>query len=103
MLYAIHALMLFAQDPQKQAPAEGAPSWNMFVPMLLILLAFVFLIVMPARRRERAQRQALFGALKKNDEVVTNSGIIGIVANIKDNEVTLKVDESSNVRLRVLK
>jgi preprotein translocase subunit YajC len=47
----------------------------------------------------------MLDALKKNDKVITSGGIIGIVAAIKDkeDEVTLKVDESSNVRLRVLK
>ena len=43
--------------------------------------------------------------MKKNDKVITSGGLIGIVAAIKDkeDEVTLKVDESSNVRLRVTK
>src|SRR5262245_28973953 len=99
MLYAI---VLFAQDAAKPQPQEQ-PTWTMFMPMILIVVAFVFLIILPARRRERQQRESLFNALKKNDEVLTHSGIFGIVANIKDNEVTLKVDESSNVRLRVLK
>jgi len=102
MLYAV---LLFAQEDGKgqgQAPG-GDPLMGMLVPMVLIMLAFFFILVLPARRRERAQREALFSALKKNDEVLTNAGIIGIVANIKDDEVTLKVDESSNVRLRILK
>ena len=48
------------------------------------------------------EKEDLFTKLKKNDEVLTAAGIIGIVAMIKDNdEVVLKVDESSNVRLRV--
>jgi preprotein translocase subunit YajC len=63
----------------------------------------VFLIVLPARRKERQQRELLFNTLKKNDEVLTSGGIIGTVANIKDDEVTLKVDESSNVRIRILR
>jgi preprotein translocase subunit YajC len=100
MLYAI---VLFAQDAAKQQPQEAPPVWTSFMPLILIMVAFVFLIILPARRRERQQRETLYNALKKNDEVLTSSGIIGIVANIKDNEVTLKVDESSNVRLRVLR
>ena len=100
MLYAI---VLFAQDAAKQQPQEAPPFWTSFMPLILIMVAFIFLIVLPARRRERQQRENLYNALKKNDEVLTSSGIIGIVANIKDNEVTLKVDESSNVRLRVLR
>lgn len=98
----LHALILFAAENDK---GDGTPPWAMFVPLILIFVVFYFLIIMPARRKERLQREELFTKLKKNDEVLTSSGIIGIVANIKDtgDEVTLKVDESSNVRIRVLR
>jgi preprotein translocase subunit YajC len=97
----IQSLLLFAEGQG----AEPANPLAMFVPLILIFVVFYFLIIMPARRQERRQREELFSKLKKNDEVVTSAGIIGIVANIKEpgDEVTLKVDESSNVRLRVLK
>ena len=98
MLYAV---LLFAQDAAKQEPP---PFWaSPIVPIGLMLVALFVFVILPQRRRERTQREAIMNNLKKNDEVVTTSGIIGIVANIKDHEVTLKVDESSNVRLRVLK
>ena len=43
--------------------------------------------------------------MKKNDRVVTSGGIIAVISGIrdKDEEVTLKVDDNSNVRLRVTK
>jgi len=43
--------------------------------------------------------------LKNNDRVVTAAGIVGIVVGLKDteDEVTLKTDDSSNTRIRVLK
>ncbi len=79
--------------------------WSTFLPIILIFIVFYFMIIVPGRRRERQQREMLFNSLKKDDRVVTSSGIIGIVANIneKDDEVVLKVDESSNVRLRMLR
>jgi preprotein translocase subunit YajC len=41
--------------------------------------------------------------LKKNDRVVTVGGIYGVVSNVhrEADEVTLKVDESTNTKLRV--
>jgi preprotein translocase subunit YajC len=98
----IYALILLAQEDGAK-PAQQEPGLWQFAPFLLMILAFVFLIILPARRKERAQREMLFNALKKNDEVLTSGGIIGTVANIKDDEVTLKVDESSNVRIRILR
>jgi preprotein translocase subunit YajC len=47
------------------------------------------------------ERQRLLNSLKKNDHVLTSGGIYGTVQAVKDNEVTLKIDEASNVKIRV--
>ena len=77
---------------------------GMMIPMVLIMAAFFFLIILPAQRREKKQRETVMSNLKKNDEVITTAGIIGIVQNIKENgdEVTLKIDDNG-ARIRVLK
>src|SRR5262249_62313496 len=66
---------------------------------------FYFLVIMPMKRKERQQREAIFSALKKNDRVLTGAGIIGTVISIKDkeDEVTLRIDDTTNARLTVLK
>lgn len=97
-------LILLAQE--KTGPEGGILSQlGPFLPLIVIMFAFYFLLVLPKKRQEKKEREDLFTRLKKNDEVVTYSGIIGIVAsfNKDSDEVVLKVDESSNVRLRVLK
>ena len=99
MLFSLLALFADA-DPVKGEPQPGNP-FGMLVPIILIFGVFYFLIILPAQRKERKQREALFSALKKNDEVVTAGGIIGIVQNIKDDEVLIKIDE--NAKMRVLK
>jgi preprotein translocase subunit YajC len=99
MLWSL--LVLLAEDPPK-APEGGAPPWAGFVPIFLMLIALYFLVLLPQQRRERKQRELLFNTLKKNDEVVTAGGIIGVVQTIKDgDEVVLKIDD--NVKMRVLK
>ncbi len=102
----LFALTLLAQEAGKTTP-DAAPSANplgMMLPILAIMVVFYFLMVRPMKRQE-TERKRLLSELKKNQKVVTSGGIIGIIAAIsdKDDEVTLKVDESSNVRLRVLK
>jgi preprotein translocase subunit YajC len=76
----------------------------MLLPMVAIAFLFYFLMIRPMRKQEQ-ERQTLLSSLKKNDRVVTSGGLIGTVASIKEkeDEVTLKVDESGNVRLRVTK
>src|SRR5262245_27114069 len=96
----LYALLLFAQEP---TPTDPTPWWGGLVPIIPIVILFYLMLIAPARR-ENKQRQLLLNALKKNDEVLTSSGIIGVVSSIKDkeDEVTLKI-EGDNARIRVLR
>ena len=83
--------------------AEQDPTAQIFSMLMVIVpvgMIFYFLMIRPQRKKE-AERKALIGALKKNDEVITIGGIHGVIAGLKDDEVTLKVDEASNVKLRM--
>jgi preprotein translocase subunit YajC len=98
----LHTMILFAQDAPAPAPGAGANPLGPLLPLIIIMALFFFLIVLPGQKRERKQREELLTRLKKNDEVITTSGIIGIVTSIKEpgDEVTIK---SEDTRLRVLK
>lgn len=73
-----------------------------YLPFVLVMAAAWFLLYKPERERMKKQ-QDLLAALKKNDRVLTTSGIYGTVANVDRtaDKVSLKVDESENVRLTV--
>ncbi|MFY8221036.1 MAG: preprotein translocase subunit YajC [Pirellulales bacterium] len=73
-----------------------------YLPFVLVLAAAWFLLYKPERERMKKQQDLLAG-LKKNDRVLTTSGIYGTVANVDRaaDRVSLKVDESENVRLTV--
>ena len=87
------------------APGGGAgglgSSFTMLIWMAIILL-FFFMVLRP-QQRERSQREKMIGALKKNDRVVTASGIYGVVTNVQreSDEITLRVDETTNTKIRV--
>jgi preprotein translocase subunit YajC len=107
MLFAL--LMLFADQAAdgQGNPAGGNPGaggLGMMLPFVAIAVLFYFFMIRPMRRQEQ-ERQALLSAVQRNDRVVTSGGIIGVVADVKekDDEIVLKVDENSNVRLRVTK
>ena len=71
-------------------------------PLIIIGFLFYFLIYRP-QRRERDERTRMLENLKKNDRVVTAGGIYGTVVNVQkdSDEVAIKVDESTNTKLRV--
>ncbi|MBV9122604.1 MAG: preprotein translocase subunit YajC, partial [Planctomycetes bacterium] len=57
-----------------------------------IFVAFYFLMILPAQRKEKQRKAQILAHLKKNDKIVNTGGIIGIVDSIKekDDEVVLR-------------
>jgi preprotein translocase subunit YajC len=86
--------------------AQEAPPSNPFLGMLpafAVIAVLFYVMLWRPQRREQSNRQAMLDALKKNDRVVTIGGIYGVVTNVRKetDEVKIKVDEKSNVELRV--
>jgi preprotein translocase subunit YajC len=85
----------------QQAPAAGGGNPLLgLAPYIVILGVFYFLMIRPQAKKAKLHQQML-GQLKKGDDVVTTGGLIGRITGIKDDEVTLQVQEG--VRLRVLR
>ena len=83
-----------------QATAAAAPS-NFLVqlaPLFFIGIIFYFLLIRPQQKQRKAH-QALLAAVKTGDKVVTNSGIHGMIANVKEQTVLLKV--ADNVKIEI--
>ncbi len=69
-------------------------------PFLMIFVVFYFLLIRPQSKKAKAE-QLMRTSLKKGDDVITQGGILGRITGLKDDEVTLQVQEG--VRLRVLR
>ena len=86
-------------------PAGGAPPPALFDmirsfgPIILIVIVFYFFIFGSKRKQEK-QRQNMLSQLKKGDRIQTIGGILGTVIEARDSEVLVKVDESSNAKIR---
>jgi preprotein translocase subunit YajC len=94
---------------QAEAAKGGEPPWVQFFPLILIVLSFVFFIFLPMRR-DRRHRQEMMASVDKGDKVVVNNAFVGIVdkvvkADSKDfeDELLVKIDENTNVKMRVLR
>jgi preprotein translocase subunit YajC len=97
----LHALIVLAQEEGKnqQAPGMGAFS---FLPFILIALLAWLLLIRPMKKQEQ-ERQAMASNLKKNDEVLTNSGIYGTIVDVSDTDDKITVKVADNVRLKMTK
>jgi len=67
---------------------------NPLVMMGLMVVMFYFLLIRP-QQRQRKDQAARIAALKSGDKVVTTAGVHGIVHNVKDTTVMVKVAEGT--------
>jgi len=57
-----------------------------------------FVLVRPQKKRQQEQ-QRLVSSLKTGDKVVTNAGIHGLIANVKETTVIVKVADNVKIEM----
>jgi preprotein translocase subunit YajC len=92
-------LMLLLAQAQLAAPAGAGPNpLASFIPIILIFVIMYFVLFRPQMRRQKEQ-QRLVSALKTGDRVVTSAGIHGMITNVKDTTVTVKVADNVKIEM----
>jgi preprotein translocase subunit YajC len=92
-----------AATPAGTTPDAAAVPGNSLLSLLmypLIALLVYFLFFRPQAQAKKKQEETLKSA-KTGDKVVTTSGIHGVITNVKDTTVILKV--ADNVKLEIEK
>jgi preprotein translocase subunit YajC len=96
--------MLFTILAQAQSAAPSAPGGlggglgGFIVPMTLIFIMMYFVMIRPQKKRQMEQ-QRLINSLKTGDRVVTNAGIHGLISNVKDSTVIVKVADNVKIEM----
>ncbi|HUJ30257.1 MAG TPA: preprotein translocase subunit YajC [Candidatus Acidoferrum sp.] len=79
--------------------SSGQPSsLGLFLPLILIMGIFYFLMIMPAQRRQKKVAEMLKN-LKTGDKVITNGGIYGTIVGLEDEAVQLRIAEQVKVKV----
>jgi len=79
------------------SPGQGQPNALVQVlPLLLIFVIFYFLLIRPARNRQKSI-QKMLDALKNGDKVITTGGILGTVVGIDRNIVQLRIADKIKI------
>jgi preprotein translocase subunit YajC len=104
-MHTFLSLLAQAQPSQPAQPGpQTSPSFSMLLPaFLMAFLVFMILSSRSQRKREQRERQMMFDGLARSDRVLTTGGIIGTVLSVKENEIVLKVDESTNTKMTFVK
>lgn len=83
-------------------PGQKKPFEPTSLIILMLMLVVMYFILFRGPKKRQQEHQKMIMSLKKNDRVRTIGGIIGTVVDISDNEITLKVDESNNTKIKVI-
>ncbi len=89
-----------ASTSQPVKPTGGLfdGNWPLFIMIGLVVLMLVW--SSRSRKKQEAKRRQVLDSLKKGDKIVTIGGIIGTVLEVREGEVTVKTDESNNVKMK---
>ena len=86
----------------EQAQAGPAQLIATFVPFVLIIAVFYFMLIRPQKKREK-QTQAMIDAIKVGDDILTIGGIYGTVVRIKDDMLFFESTKQNKTMIQIAK
>jgi preprotein translocase subunit YajC len=89
--------LVLAAEEATQSSGGGLFS---LLPLILIFVVMYFLLLRPQRKRQK-EAAALQSAVKVNDSVLLNNGIIGVVTGIEDRYLWVEI--ADGVQVQVMK
>jgi preprotein translocase subunit YajC len=92
-------LLPLAQNPPTTQPPAGPGGLMNFMPIFLGILVLWFFVFRAKNKQERS-RTDMLTKLKPGERVQTIGGIIGVITQVTDNVITVKVDETNNVKIK---
>jgi len=77
---------------------EGQGGFLLFLPYILIFLVFYFLLIAPARKKQKRHAEMIEN-LKNGDRVITNGGIHGTVVGVADGLIQLRIADKVKIEI----
>jgi len=78
--------------------AQGNPLMGMLIPMVFVFVIFYFLLIRPQKKQQKQHKEMLL-QLKKGDQVISNSGILGTIFAVEERFFVLTIAEKTKIRI----
>ncbi len=93
--------MLISEAWAQTAAAPTSATDLMFGPgfLIVMLVVFFFAVIWPQSKRAKEHKK-MVESLQKGDEVVVAGGIVGRIAKLKDNYVTVQIANSVEIQVQ---
>ena len=82
-----------------QQPASPLAELSRFVPFFLMIAALYYFLIINPQNKERKKREEMLNAIQRGDRVLTRGGIYGIVTEVKEQILILKINENSKIEI----
>ena len=92
-------MFIIAMAPSGGGGQQGNPILS-FLPLIAIIAIMYFLMIRPQAKKQKEHKEML-DAIKKGDRIMTNGGILGTIAGVKENEGILVVKIAENVKIEI--
>ena len=96
----MNSFLLLAQAATDAPPQQPNAGLGAFLPMILIIAIFYFLMIRPQQRKEKERRQ-MIEELRAGAKIVFAGGIIGTI--VEATEKTFKVETSNGTEMEILR
>lgn len=90
---------LIASAMAQDAAADAPGMLGTFLPLILIVVIFWFLLIRPQMKRNKQHRE-LVAALSVGDEVVTAGGMLGKVTEVGETFVSLQLTDEVTIKVQ---
>ena len=67
-------------------------------PIILMVVLFYFMLIRPQQKRAK-DHQVMLGNLKRGDNVVLSSGMLGKIVRVEDKEVGVEIAQGVTVKV----
>jgi preprotein translocase subunit YajC len=89
---------IFLAQAPASSPAGPGGGLLSLLPFVFIFVIMYYVMLRPQMKRQKEQAR-LVSALKTGDRVVTSSGIHGLISNVKDKTVIVKIADNVKIEM----
>lgn len=90
--------LFLAMAPPAGGEGQQQSPMFMFGWIAIMIAIFYFLMIRPQQKRAK-ERAALLEAIKSGDRIAFSGGIIGVVTNVKDKTLTVKIADGVKIEV----
>lgn len=94
---AIFLVSVASVSAQQSQPASPTGGFGSLLPMIAVMFAIIYFFMIRPEQKKQKERLEMLKNIKKGDKVLTSAGMLGVVGNIKENTVMVKIGENTVV------